>query len=157
MTDSALNYYLASGTATARAAFTPSPPTPASGPGMLYIWYETDTGDTYAYHGGSWSKVNTGSALVTSANKSANFTTDATHNTYFLDTSGGAYTVTMNATPATNEVAEIWDSTGHATANPVSFNGNGKNIAGSATLSNFISANYGHARLIYNGTQWLAQ
>jgi hypothetical protein len=60
MTDSALNYYLASGTSAARAVFVPSPPTPASGPGMLYIWYETDTGDTYAYHGVTWSKVNTG-------------------------------------------------------------------------------------------------
>jgi hypothetical protein len=25
---------------------------------MLYIWYETDTGDTYAHHGTIWSKVN---------------------------------------------------------------------------------------------------
>jgi hypothetical protein len=94
---------------------------------------------------------------VNSANKSASFTTVPATSVYYLDTAGGAYTVTMNATPATNEVAEVWDSTGNAGSNPVSFNGNGKNISGAATVSNFININGGHARLIYNGTQWLMQ
>lgn len=58
MTDTALNYFLAYGTAAARGAFTPSVPTPASGPGALYIWYETDTGNTYVYASGSWSQSN---------------------------------------------------------------------------------------------------
>lgn len=61
MTDSALNYYLASGTHAARLAFAPSPPTPAAGPSNLYLWFETDTSNTYAYHGGTWTQVNTGS------------------------------------------------------------------------------------------------
>lgn len=47
--DASLNYYLAYGTNAARLAFTPSPPTPAAGPGSLYIWFETDTGNSYAY------------------------------------------------------------------------------------------------------------
>lgn len=57
MTDTTLNRFLSRGTNAQRLAFTPSPPTPASGPSPLYIWYETDTGDTYAYDG-SWHKVN---------------------------------------------------------------------------------------------------
>jgi hypothetical protein len=92
---------------------------------------------------------------IISTNVAASFTTSSAYNCYFLDTSGGAYTVTMNASPGLNEVAEVWDSTGHAGTNPVSFNGNGKTIAGSATLTSFVAINFGHARLIYNGTQWL--
>lgn len=94
--------------------------------------------------------------LVNSANKSASFTTVPATSVYYLDTSGGAYTVTMNATPSTNETVEVWDSTGNAGTNPISLNGNGKNIAGAATVSNAVQINYGKIKLIYNGTQWLA-
>lgn len=48
MSDVTLNRYMASGTAAERAAFTPDPPSPSAGPNPLYLWYETDTGDTYA-------------------------------------------------------------------------------------------------------------
>ncbi|HEY2178090.1 MAG TPA: phage tail protein [Caulobacteraceae bacterium] len=98
-----------------------------------------------------------GGGGIVSAVKSASFTTDSAHNTYYLDTVGGAYTVTLNATPAADEVVEVWDSTGHAGANPISFDGNGNTIAGSATLASFIEINFGHARLIWDGTQWLLQ
>lgn len=95
--------------------------------------------------------------LVTSIVQTSNFTSIPTINTYFLDTSGGAWTVTLNATPSLNEVVEVWDSTGFAGSNPVSFNGNGKNIAGIGTVPAFITISYGSARLIYNGTQWLVR
>lgn len=61
MTDTTLNRFLASGTAAERAAFTPDPPTPASGPDPVYLWFETDTGDTYAWDG-SWNQVNSAAA-----------------------------------------------------------------------------------------------
>jgi hypothetical protein len=89
--------------------------------------------------------------------KSASFTTTPDHNVYYLDTAGAAITVTLNATPAADEVAEIWDATGHAGANPISFAGNGHNIAGAANVANFIAINFGHARAIFDGTQWLMQ
>jgi hypothetical protein len=54
-------------------------------------------------------------------------------------------------------VVEVWDATGHAGTNPISFDGNGKNIAGVATVANGVQINFGHARLIYDGTQWLMQ
>lgn len=71
MTDSTLNAFLGYGTAAARAAFTPSPPSPASGAGQAYFWFETDTSDTYCYHGGSWTKVNTAASAVTTTGSPA--------------------------------------------------------------------------------------
>lgn len=57
MTDSTLNRFMASGTNAQRLAFTPSPPTPASGPNPAYFWYETDTGNTYVYASGAWAPL----------------------------------------------------------------------------------------------------
>lgn len=56
MTDSALDQFLTRGTHAARLTFTPTPPTASSG----YFWFETDTGDSYAWSGAAWVKVNTG-------------------------------------------------------------------------------------------------
>jgi hypothetical protein len=67
MTDQTLNCFLAKGTNADRLAFTPAPPTPASGPNPTYIWFETDTGDTYAYDGTDWQQVNNGGASADSA------------------------------------------------------------------------------------------
>lgn len=58
---------MAYGTNAQRLAFTPSVPTPASGPSQAYIWYETDTTDTYAYASGAWHKVNTTGGLANAA------------------------------------------------------------------------------------------
>lgn len=94
--------------------------------------------------------------VVASTSKSASFTTTSDKNVYYVDTSGGAVTVTLNASPAANETVEVWDSTGHAGTNPISLNGNGKNIAGVASVSNAVQINYGKIKLTYTGTQWLA-
>lgn len=66
MTDSTLNRFLSSGTNAERLAFTPSPPTPGSGPDPTYIWHETDTGDTFAwdFDGAAWDQVNTAAAPI---------------------------------------------------------------------------------------------
>jgi hypothetical protein len=53
MTDSTLNRFLASGTNAERLAFTPNPPTPASGPSQSYLWHEEDTGNTYCWNASS--------------------------------------------------------------------------------------------------------
>lgn len=57
MADGTLNRFLSRGTAAQRAAFSPSAPTPASGPNPGYIWYETDTGLLYAYDGSGWDRA----------------------------------------------------------------------------------------------------
>lgn len=54
MSDTTYNKYQHYGTAAERAAFTPSPP---AGVKPIYIWYETDTGNTYLYHT-SWIQLN---------------------------------------------------------------------------------------------------
>lgn len=60
MTDSTLNRFISSGTNAERLAFTPNPPTPASGPDVMYIWLETDTDDFYGWDptGAVWVQLN---------------------------------------------------------------------------------------------------
>jgi hypothetical protein len=84
MSDVTLNRYLSSGTAAERLAFTPNPPTPASGPDPLYVWQETDTGNTYVWTPGAatWTPVNGEPALPPAAG--------STFNTYVVD--GGQVT-----------------------------------------------------------------
>lgn len=67
MSDTTLNTFLSSGTAAERAAFTPNPATPASGNDPTYFWFETDTGDSYAWDfgGSAWNKINALSAADT--------------------------------------------------------------------------------------------
>lgn len=79
MADSTLNRFLARGTNAQRLAFTPSPPTPASGPSPTYFWYETDTGDSYAWDGSAWDQLNAGGggATVTSWKQSVRVATTA--------------------------------------------------------------------------------
>lgn len=62
MSDSTLNRFLASGTQAERLAFTPNPATPASGPDPTYFWFETDTGNSYAWNfqTSAWFIVSTG-------------------------------------------------------------------------------------------------
>lgn len=61
MSDTTLNAFLASGTNAERLLFTPTPPTPVSGPDPGYLFYETDTGDLYAWDGAAWQQVNVAS------------------------------------------------------------------------------------------------
>ncbi|MES2034816.1 MAG: hypothetical protein V4466_11610 [Pseudomonadota bacterium] len=118
-------------------------------------YYATDTAQMFHWTGAAWALSSAGPAG--SANKSANFNVTHAAGRYYIDTSGGAYTATLPASPATDEEYEFWDASGNAGANPVSFDGNGNNIAGSGTLANFIAVDFGRARLVFDGTQWLAQ
>lgn len=61
MSDTTLNQFISRGTNAQRVAFTPSPATPATGNNPSYIFYETDTGNTYMWDGSAWQKINTGS------------------------------------------------------------------------------------------------
>lgn len=59
MADSTLNRFVARGTTAERIAFTPSPPTPASGPDPGYVWYDTDDNTLYAWMGSAWESTAT--------------------------------------------------------------------------------------------------
>lgn len=52
MSDATLNRFLAYGTDAQRLAFTPAPPTPASGPSPAYVWFATDTKHLWVYDTG---------------------------------------------------------------------------------------------------------
>lgn len=103
MTDTALNYYLASGTNAARLAFTPSPPAPASGPSYSYLWYETDTTLTYAYASGAWHVVSSGGASGPLHSLSATSGNGADTTEDILDT----YTLPANTLGVNGDVLEI--------------------------------------------------
>lgn len=59
MTDATLNRFIASGTTAERTAFTPSPPTPASGPDPGYFWWDTDLQELFSYDFGMADWVST--------------------------------------------------------------------------------------------------
>lgn len=61
MSDNVYSTFQHYGTAAQRAAFTPSP---GAGIQPIYIWYETDTGDTYLYDT-SWHLLSGTSVVVT--------------------------------------------------------------------------------------------
>lgn len=105
MADSTLNRFIASGTAAERAAFTPTPPTPASGPDQGYFFYETDTGDTYSWDGSAWQQINTGAGagdLVSTNNLSdvANAATARTNLGLAIGTDVQAYDADLAALAA---------------------------------------------------------
>lgn len=57
MADTYLNQFVARGTAADRAAFTPSEPSPITGPVHAYLWWETDTKLLWAWDGSDWEQV----------------------------------------------------------------------------------------------------
>lgn len=58
MSDTKINLYVSRGSAAERAAHVPDPPTAlGADPDHGYFWYETDTGDTYAWDGSAWDKI----------------------------------------------------------------------------------------------------
>ncbi len=60
MADSTLNRFHASGTTAERVAFTPTPPTPSSGPNFGYTWWDSDEQLLYAWDTGLADWVATG-------------------------------------------------------------------------------------------------
>lgn len=102
MSDSTLNRFLASGTTAQRTAFTPSPPTPASGPNYGYFWWDTDAQVEYVYDFGTAAWVPTSGGTVTSsgppsANQFAKFTT-ATNITGVSSTGSGSVVLATGPT-----------------------------------------------------------
>lgn len=69
MADSTLNRFVATGTTAERTAFTPTPPTPASGPDPGYLWWDTDLQAEYAYDFGTaaWVSTTGGAGTVTNS------------------------------------------------------------------------------------------
>lgn len=94
-----------------------------------------------------------GSGIVkTSSTKTTTYQVLRTDQRIYVDSTGGAFTVTLESSPTTNRVLEIIDSTGSCGTFTVTINGNGKNIIGNATA--LMNASYISFVMVYNGTQW---
>jgi len=65
---------------------------------------------------------------------------------------GSATSVTLPASPATNQFLVIKDGKGDSATNNITIIGNGHNIDGAPTL--IIGSPYGWNWLFYDGTQW---
>lgn len=80
---------------------------------------------------------------------------------YFIttDTTAGALTITLPASPATGRTIEVYDGVGQAAVNAVTVDGNSKQIAagGSAAGTKTLTTAYQSMVLTYNGTLWLAR
>lgn len=87
-----------------------------------------------------------------SITKTANYTATSYDQRINIDSSGGAFTITLEASPVTNREIEIIDYLGNCNTNNVTVAGNGNNINGSANGT--ISSDYEAWRLIFNGTEW---
>jgi hypothetical protein len=71
MADTTINRFVGYGTTTQMNAFTPSPPSPASGPSQGYLWANHTTGTVWYYDFTSNEWVNSGSSGATGANPTA--------------------------------------------------------------------------------------
>jgi len=69
------------------------------------------------------------------------------------DTSAGAFTITLPATPAIGD--EVWfaDSGANWATSNLTVSGNGNNVDGAATFA--ADVNQGNFATVYNGTQWV--
>lgn len=52
MSDTKLNFFIGSGTTAVRTGFTPSPPTPSSGPDSGYTFWDTDLQQLFSWDAG---------------------------------------------------------------------------------------------------------
>lgn len=68
-----------------------------------------------------------------------------------LDSSGGAFTITLPAVPYPGMTFMFSEDAN--SGNAVTIDGNGKNINGAATLS--MATGYKQRTIRYNGTQWI--
>lgn len=111
-------------------------------------YYNIAIGSVLCYNGSAF----TSPLIKSSVTKTGTYTALASDQRIYVDSSGGAFTVTLEASPTLNRELEIIDSVGSCGANNVTVDGNGNNIIGSAT--HLMNTNYEGLRLVFNGTNW---
>ncbi len=92
MSDGALNFFVARGSAAQRAAFVPAPPTPAAGPTPAYIWHQDDN-ILYGWDGAAWQQLSGGSIPLLTADPGS----PANDTWWAVRTAGAPNTVTIKA------------------------------------------------------------
>jgi len=91
-------------------------------------------------------------AILPSTTKTANYTLVGSDARIYVDSSAGAFTLTLPASPTNDKEYEIIDSVGSCNSNSVTIDGNGNNIIGNSTY--LLSTSYEAVKLIFNGSNW---
>lgn len=86
--------------------------------------------------------------------KSANYTAVAA-DFIFADTSGGAWTLTLPATPSIDDLVVVKDLLGTCGTNPVTVDGNGADTI-NGNLNAYLDTPYATLWMIWDGTEWKA-
>lgn len=101
--------------------------------------------------------LNSSGFAITAVSNGSPYTAGTGQNIYTIyNTSGGAYTFNLNATPNTNDICIIVDAGLSASAHPITVQGNGNIISagGTSGTSYEIGGNGGAVSLAYDGIQW---
>jgi hypothetical protein len=115
-------------------------------PSAGYLRYNTDNAAFEGYDGSQWSGIGGGNPWTT---KSTTYTA-VNNDRLFVDTSGGAFTITLPATPAVGDNVRFMDLAGTFGTNNLTVARNGSNIFGVA--DNLVVTNNDAAfQLIYTG------
>jgi hypothetical protein len=119
--------------------------TPAAPAGSVNITWQTASGNTSGYI--SATSLLAAASIVT---KTANYTVTSSDRTLLGNATGGAFTLTLPASPTTGQqvIAKKIDTS----ANAVTVSGNGKSIDSGSSLT-LDTPNQSYS-LQYDGTQW---
>ena len=93
------------------------------------------------------------STAITGTYINANYTAAAGENIY-ADTSGGAITIELPASPIVNTIVKMQDAVGWAYTNPITVDRNGQTINGEA-VDFTLECDKGLVEFIFDGTTWI--
>ena len=110
------------------------------------------TGNVLTSNGTTWSSTAPAAGGITYVTKTSNYTTQNNEGV-LANTAGGAFTVTLPATPATGAQVIVADPTGNWGTNNLTIGRNGSTIAGVAQ-DLLCNINGVSVQLVYSGTTW---
>jgi hypothetical protein len=127
------------------------PGSPANG----YLRYNTDLNIFEGYVGGAWSGIGGGNPWVT---KTGAGYTAVNNDRIFVDTTGGAFSIALPATPNTGDSVRFLDVAGNFNTFALTIDRNGNNIMGAASDMT-LSTQYEGIVLVYSGATygWVIQ